>query len=376
MKLGNTPQTCAALIVGVIAVLGLTESANAQGGEWMDLGASGLGSRHASLMAYNSARNVMVLWGGNESDTYRNDTWEWDGTSWTMVHPGGEDAPQPNVSGAMVYDSWHNEVAMFTGGVGGQPNEYYGDMWVWDGQTWTIVTPNDPNGVTAPSPRWSPGMAFDSHRGKVVLFGGNIDNTMLSDTWEWDGATATWEQISPASTHPSARSIAAMSFDPANEVTLLFGGSYGPPDIGEPTRDNQTWAWDGVDWELVDDGTNPNGPRRRNGHSLAYDFGRGRTVLFGGWNGAGYFYPETWEWDGDTWRLRLDSGPGGRVAPAMAYDILHSDTVLFGGYDNSGTLPSNTWTLRGRFFADYNEDGEINFFDIQAVLQDFSDGTP
>ena len=36
-------------------------------------------------------------------------------------------------------------------------------------------------------------------------------------------------------------------------------------------------------------------------HALAFDAARGRTVLFGGGNGAGATFDDTWEWDGSTW---------------------------------------------------------------------------
>jgi hypothetical protein len=40
-----------------------------------------------------------------------------------------------------------------------------------------------------PAPRGSHSMAYDSNRGRVVLFGGiSADGRFFGDTWEWDGS--------------------------------------------------------------------------------------------------------------------------------------------------------------------------------------------
>ena len=36
-------------------------------------------------MAYDSARDVVVLFGGETNDDFAGDTWEWDGVNWTQV---------------------------------------------------------------------------------------------------------------------------------------------------------------------------------------------------------------------------------------------------------------------------------------------------
>ena len=50
-----------------------------------------------------------------------------------------------------------------------------------------------------PAARCGHAMAYDSARGKVVLFGGASDAWPSQDTWEWDGASGTWtDRTSPA----------------------------------------------------------------------------------------------------------------------------------------------------------------------------------
>ena len=64
----------------------------------------------------------------------------------------------------MAYDPVEPEGRLF-GGFGNAG--YLDDTWTFDGATWTKV-----DTATAPSPRTNVQMAYDRHTRKVVLFGG------------------------------------------------------------------------------------------------------------------------------------------------------------------------------------------------------------
>ncbi|MBL8751411.1 MAG: hypothetical protein JNK78_19805 [Planctomycetes bacterium] len=188
---------------------------------------------------------------------------------------------------------------------------------------WTQVA------TTGPSARYGHSMAFDSARGRSVLFGGFVTGGILvGDTWEWDGAS--WIQV--ATTGPSARSYHAMAYDSLRGRTVLFGGNDG----GVP---GDTWEWDGIAWTQVA----TTGPSGRYFPSMVYDSLRGRTVLFGGYNG--FPFGDTWEWDGTTWTQVAATGPSARFNQSMAYDSLRGHTMLFGG--NTLNELSDTWTWDG-----------------------------
>src|SRR5262249_18210622 len=111
----------------------------------------------------------------------------------------------------------------------------------------------------------------------TVLFGGTESNsgggTFLADTWEWDGTS--WSPASGTLT-PPGRYQHALAYDSARGRTVLFGGSAGPAFNYLPIQD--TWEWDGTDWTQR---VIPLSPPARANHVLAFDSGRGRTVLFG-----------------------------------------------------------------------------------------------
>src|SRR5438876_796826 len=69
-------------------------------------------------------------------------------------------------------------VAVFGGhGTNGQLD----DTWTWNGSTWTQQDP-----ATHPAPRYDGTMAYDAATGTVVLFGGRNAHSVLGDTWTWD----------------------------------------------------------------------------------------------------------------------------------------------------------------------------------------------
>jgi hypothetical protein len=128
-------------------------------------------------------------------------------------------------------------------------------------------------------------MVYDSARAKTLLFGGlnNINGVLYlyNDTWEWDGTL--WTQV--ASAGPPTREAHAMAYDSQRGRTVLFGGW----DNG--TLCSDTWEWDGSAWTQASGA----GPAARDFNAMAYDSQRGCTVLFGG-SGNGNFFGDTWEY--------------------------------------------------------------------------------
>jgi hypothetical protein len=224
-------------------------------------------------LAFDSTRNVVVLFTSNEANTAWN-TWEWDGEGWTQVEDDGPHAAQGTFS--MVYDSARS-VTLLEGGSlqGGSASFPPVGTWIWDGTAWTQVAD------VGPSQRAYGGLGYDQSRQRVVHFGG-VDlgaATLPPDTWEWDGTT--WEQV--ADIGPAPRVGHAMS------GTVLFGGG---TEASELLRD--TWTWDGTYWRQRQD----IGPAKRLFGGFSWDGGRNRAVLFGGLtvvDGVGANLGDTWE---------------------------------------------------------------------------------
>ncbi len=244
--------------------------------------------------------------------------------SWLLESPPAN--PGARAYHGMAFDSARGRTVIFGGQNAGHVT--LGDTWEWDGAAWTSMT-----ATTSPSARLFPAMAYDSARGKVVLFGGNGSSGLLGDTWEWDGTD--WVQKTPL-TGPPARFGHTLGYDNSRGRVVLFGG-YGSSGILA-----DTWEWDGTDWV---DKTPATGPVARYHHACAYDAQRQRVVVFGGFDGFDV-RADTWEWDGAAWVERASAiNPSARYAPAMTGDSQRGRIVLFGGYD--GSILGDTWEWDG-----------------------------
>ncbi len=286
--------------------------------------------RDPSLAAtYDRDRQLTVLFGSRDGEP-GNQTFELGAAGGFLQR--ASDGLAAREGHALAFDSTRSVTTLFGGfrGFG----VYDGETWEWDGTRWTQVA------TTGPSPRYSPGMAFDPLRGQTVLFGGRTAGGLSNETWLWDGAT--WTQSFASG--PTFRNRHAMVFDSSRGLTVLFGGyGGGGSSAGKPTND--TYEWDGLGWTRRDPATLPS---RRSLHAMAFDALRGVSVLFGGHDGA--FDGETWEWDGVDWALRATSGPSPRVNPAMAFDEQLGVTILAGGFDGNDHL-DDLWHWDGTTWA-------------------------
>lgn len=369
--------------------------------------------RQDALFVHDPDRRRTVMFGGivgivNGGPT--NETWEWDGASWTLrTLPA---APSPRGGCAGAYDAARQRLVMFGGG-------QFADTWEFDGATWTPRFP-----ANAPSARRQHGMVYDPVRQRVLLHGGNVNGAAHGDTWEWDGANWSlranygpyvkdhamvwdrqrnravvvgyWPQVGPGTwewdgvgwstralnlpfqRHVNAVQPVLAAVDPVVGSALVFAqgvswvwtgsawlagtavprsprGEWPAPHCTDTLRNRVvvasskegTWEWDGAAWTLAG---NAPGFRRA---AMAFDANRGLSVLFGGfaWNYA--LSNATLEWNGATWTQRTFSNqPAPRSDTAMAYDAARQRIVLFGGMGTT-SLPQppplfgDTWTYDG-----------------------------
>jgi hypothetical protein len=245
------------------------------GNAWMQLQAFGPSARSSHAMAYDEARGVTVLYGGERGSSVLADTWEWDGLSWIQMPVTGPGTPGSRAGHAMSYDSARGVVVLF-GGLGDQG--MMGDTWEWDGAEWTL------RAITGPSPRRYHAMAFDEARGVTVLHGG-IQPPVAADTWEWDGTTWTHKAGTPG----LERYEAGLTYDAVHHGVVLFGGAGSLTSVHA-----DAWRWDGATWTQI-----ANGGPARHAHAQTFDSARRVHLIFGGDDGSAG--PSRL---GDTWELR------------------------------------------------------------------------
>ena len=300
-------------------------------------------SARRTVLATDPSGNV-VLFGGSDGVNNLADTWVWNGTTWMQQVPATS-PPARNLNG-MVLDPSLNETVLFggTGAVG------YNDTWTWNGTTWTQVSPSG----GPPSQRFAFGMDYDVAANAVVIFGGyTVNGPAIDDTWELAelaNNSLTYTQLQPT-TSPSPICCVAMAFDPPSSSTLLFGGTV--PGLGY-LQVSDTWRLQGGQWTLLS--SLANAPSARSGAAMVYDPATSTIVLFGGTSASGDLN-DTWIWNGATltWTQASPSTspPARRFdAQGMAYDPNTQTVVMFGGFahntvTNTDTPLGDTWSWNG-----------------------------
>ncbi len=288
-------------------------------------------ARWVTAMAFDSVRRRVVLFGGDGGAGTLNDTWEWDGSTWTQQFPGK--SPGPRSGHVMAFDAARGRVVLY-GGNNGSP---LSDTWTYDGKVWTEVSL-----TTTPGAIYYAAMAYDAARGVTVLFGGQNGALALNgNTWEWDGQK--WAQR-PAG--PPARMLASLTYDKQRRRVTLIAGL---DPAGTLLRD--AWTWDGTSWQQRAPRSLPSStpPQGRAYHAAAYDSSRGRMVAFGGYTASStVMLNDTLESDGFAWAQRTPAwAPTGRMRARMAFDSNLNRCYMFGGQVNATFTDNLLWSWTG-----------------------------
>lgn len=264
--------------------------------------------------AFDSARSVLVVFGGSRLGGYSGETWEWDGKAWRRASNRG---PTPRNGPAMCYDPLRRVVVLFGG------NNQTGnlrDTWEWDGLLWRRAA------NTGPSQRTLVRLAFDPKRGTVVMYGGMTGASVLGETWEWNGIE--WTRLADG----PPRHLHGFVVDAERGEWMTFGGSSQFLGPGRQSLTGETWIFADGAWRLAA----TDGPGPRDHIDMAFDAVRGRAVLYGGYDGTDVT-SETWEWDGKVWtQFHSPGGPGERAYPEQVFDTTRGRVLLYGGFDISG----------------------------------------
>ncbi|MFT3692693.1 MAG: DUF4215 domain-containing protein [Kofleriaceae bacterium] len=308
--------------------------------------------RVMAAIAFDSARGRLVMFGGcaslNGTDCPGgplDDTLEWDGVSWRTIAPASV-SPPARIGGAMAFDARRERIVMF----GGCPNRSLmpcnglDDTWEWDGQTWTEVVL-----ATNPSGRSFHSMSYDFVHHEVVLFGGCRTAFMMglecempldADTWTYDG---TWHQRAQNQPGPSGRGLATLAFDFLRGDTVLFGGS--TMRTGNTSFIGDTWGWNGSQWTPY---VSSESPPVRAGHVSFFDPELGKLIVAGGCpdTTCTTTLHDTWAWDGSDWSAVVPNHPYyGSALTTAIYDVVRERGIVpVGNPDAFATHDVSIWS--------------------------------
>ena len=189
------------------------------GSTWTAIAAASGGppaDRYNAAMIYNPDTLTSFVHGGSNFITgYLSDTWEWDATAytWAEASTGG-----PAVANAcFVFDTSTSQMILFGGNTPTGPSN---QTWVFDGATWTMQAT-----TSTPSPRFGARMAVVPSSG-IYVYGGTNGIVDFDETWVLDSSTWVWT-LHVSSTNPPAVANAVMDYDATTSSLVLFGGLKG-----------------------------------------------------------------------------------------------------------------------------------------------------
>lgn len=164
------------------------------GTRWVERATPGAPPARAAFgMTFDAARGELVVFGGftpgsGSSFAQHADTWVWDGQGWSS-RGGAAEGPGPRDHVAMAYDAARQRVVLF-GGVhfdGSAPRPRR-DTWEWDGQAWHLKNSE------GPSVQGGHRIVWDERAGRVILWTGSTEPGSAATTlWAWDGTR--WSEV-------------------------------------------------------------------------------------------------------------------------------------------------------------------------------------
>lgn len=266
--------------------------------------------RSGMVMVFDKANKRTLLFGGVDGETLYGDVWEFRNGNWNLVQPASSSSPASRRLAAGTYDPKLRRMVVFGGST--RDTNFY-DTWAFDvtTNTWSRLEENGPRLLSAV-------MVYDAARDEILLLGAN--SAGATETYIWSGTTWTKKTLEK---QPPCATQSAMVFQEHNDKVLQFGGLCLPAG----TRTPEVWEWDGTAWVQP---TNRSSPAFMYGHAMTYDPEQRETILFGGFEGIEssktFRYRNVWASAGDELLY-----PGPRSLPVMEQDPNGDGVLLFGG---------------------------------------------
>jgi hypothetical protein len=239
-------------------------------------------ARSGAAMAYDAAHGSVVLFGGRNRFHTLDDTWIWDGSSWSQAHPATSPPLLDNPE--MAYDPVSHDVVL----VGGQQIEgashgpiacSAGSGSASSGHATTILPPGASIPAIAPAPAATPVPSGAAKPGRTIPMVPPDCGIFVSPgavTWLWNGSN--WSKASVLAPFEVFGGRTLVTDPVSGRVVLLSRGPFAEPALGaaqpaiacplqagatpdaQPTCPGfpmtaRAWTWDGHLWKALPSST-------------------------------------------------------------------------------------------------------------------------
>ncbi|MCI4337003.1 MAG: PKD domain-containing protein [Thermoplasmata archaeon] len=277
------------------------------------------------------------------------DTWVYHNGTWTDISASLTASPAARWGNTLTWYPSAGAVVLFGGR---NATKAFNDTWtlnatdVTDRHGWQNVTK-----AIAPPPRLGAATFYDPTNSSIVLYGGAClscgtsgSAAAFNDTWKFAAGAWTNATVS-GSINPGRRDSAYSAWDPDLNGGVLFGGDSSGAGCADS---NETWLYRSS-WQLL---TTNGTPGALDNGGLVWYAGGDELVLFGGiQSGSGgcvaanqtAWTLQHYNWTNVTTSSGAGSGIGSLCCAGAAYDPYERLVVLFGGDDGLGSYFNNTW---------------------------------
>ena len=294
--------------------------------------------RSGAAFAFDPVRRRAVLFGGRLAQTSQlvNETWEFDGSTWSQRTLTGT-LPPSRAMASMAFDPLRGVLVMVGGSDGRSASAgtqlspgFFSDVWEYNGTSWTQVG-------ALPGNRSDATLVFDTARNKLVLAGGltrqwfgYLSETPAQQLYERTGTSWATNATPLPLAGGFSRSGLSFAYDATRSLLIMTGGT------------EETWTFNGTTW--VEVSTARLSPARER-PLMTWDSQRQRVVVSGG-GVLGNTTTETREFDGSSW-VAVESLAAPFTSATMTYDSGRNRVVLFGVTTNPQTssFEQQTWEL-------------------------------
>ena len=336
---------------------GLTSSSNGaasvfefDGSNWRLVGASGLNSGWTS--GTNTSVNAMAGMGGNlyvglvGTQNGDGDVWKWNGSTWTQVGGDGLNSGWAASTYSRIYSMTTQGSNLYVG-IGSTSNN--AEVWKWNGSTWTKI------GGTSVNSSW-PNTVYRNIN-TMTFFQGNLyvgatgSANAASDVWKWNGST--WTQVGGDGLNSSWNMNSTANATVGSLVAYngkLYAG------IGSLTvGDASVWQYNGSTWTKIG-GDDVNSSWTSNTYEQVYSLATYNGDLYAGL-GLSSGNGEVWKLSGSTWSQvggdGLNSGWSNAIETVHALQTYHgklyaalgdtqnADAMVY-SFGNNGYLQGST----------------------------------
>ncbi|MFO7735970.1 MAG: hypothetical protein R6W70_07100, partial [bacterium] len=278
-------------------------------------------------------------------------TWSWDGESWTQIYP--EESPTARLKTSMVYN-YSSGNFIFYGGLDDfkeNSGVSLDETWLWNGENWTKLIPEDPESDGDPGAAYGHSMVFDQNRGKILLLGGKngTDNDRHS-VWElneWNDnkneIKVSWKKLLDEKEYNSATDpdlYHSAVYDKSRDRVFVWAEN----DSGDLYL--YSWVSSKAKWHRHEaaDPENDGSPQIEG--ELAYDNINKKLMLFTEKPGGAYSGWEAmrvWEWTGDSWTRHYHENDMKPERRKTAVTYTGNGTMLLFGGERAGECLGGTW---------------------------------